>query len=744
MAGDLRLLQHEGELLEPFETEQIGSSAMAYKRNPMRAERISGLARFVISLQANGAHTAAAQWLERTLDDSANRRLTLPEAFLGTDAILVLATNIAAGLEVREDVIRRHVAEQMPFMATERWLMLGVAAGGDRQALHEVIRRHSLAVADAVSRGGAERPARAPRRRPGASPACPRPSSGPSSIPSSYTGRAGRAGRRVPGGVPRARCWRGRGPLGRRGGKRGGAGMTARPLAESRLPLPLLRRGKVREVYEVDADHLLLVASDRVSAFDIVMREPIPRKGAVLTQMSAFWFERLADVVPSHFVTARRRRDPRPAARPADAAAEIAGRAMLVRRTDPVPFECVVRGYLSGSAWAEYRELGHARGRAACPPGWWRARGWSRRSSRPPPRRSRATTSTSPSRPWPRALGRELDLPAPGRQLRGLPRRAATTPPTRGIIIADTKFEFGLDADGALLLIDEVMTPDSSRFWPADRYRPGQAQPSFDKQPLRDYLAGLRREGQLERRGAPAAAARRGGGRHQPPLSRGVPAHHRPRAGRRRRDPDGARRTLVHRGSLGHRARAADPRGCGPDRRLVGGRRPSGSRSRSGWSPSSATRSGHGPSASGMVVAPADGKVVSVVETDEPAFHGGRALRISIFMNVFDCHVNRYPVERHRRRTGITTPASSATRRRRSRASTTSSRRSVSTPRRGKVLIRQIAGLVARRIVTDHEVGATVRQGERLGMIRFGSRVDVFLPVGTRTLVAPATRRARE
>jgi adenylosuccinate lyase len=154
MAVDLRLLQHEGELLEPFEAEQIGSSAMAYKRNPMRAERISGLARFVISLQANGAHTAAAQWLERTLDDSANRRLTLPEAFLGTDAILVLATNIAAGLEVREDVIRRNVTEKMPFMATERWLMLGVAAGGDRQALHEVIRRHSLAVADAVARGG--------------------------------------------------------------------------------------------------------------------------------------------------------------------------------------------------------------------------------------------------------------------------------------------------------------------------------------------------------------------------------------------------------------------------------------------------------------------------------------------------------------------------------------------------------------------------------------------------------------
>jgi adenylosuccinate lyase len=153
LAADIRLLQHEGELLEPFESDQVGSSAMAYKRNPMRAERISGLARYVIALPANTAQTAASQWLERSLDDSSNRRLTLPEGFLATDAILVLTTNVAAGLEVREEVIRRHVQDQMPFMATERWLLLGTAAGGDRQALHEVIRRHSLAVAEAVSRG---------------------------------------------------------------------------------------------------------------------------------------------------------------------------------------------------------------------------------------------------------------------------------------------------------------------------------------------------------------------------------------------------------------------------------------------------------------------------------------------------------------------------------------------------------------------------------------------------------------
>lgn len=154
-ATDLRLLQHEGEVLEPFESEQVGSSAMPYKRNPMRAERMTGLARFVIELEGNGWHTAAEQWLERTLDDSANRRLVIPEAFLATDAILVLATNVAAGLEVREAVIRRHVEDALPFLATERLLMRGVKAGGDRQRLHEVIRGHSLAVSQAVAEQGA-------------------------------------------------------------------------------------------------------------------------------------------------------------------------------------------------------------------------------------------------------------------------------------------------------------------------------------------------------------------------------------------------------------------------------------------------------------------------------------------------------------------------------------------------------------------------------------------------------------
>ncbi len=269
--------------------------------------------------------------------------------------------------------------------------------------------------------------------------------------------------------------------------------MTARTLSESRLPLPLLRRGKVREVYEVDADHLLLVASDRVSAFDIVMREAIPRKGAVLTQISAFWFGRLAAVVPSHFVTADADAilDRLPTLR--DRREEIEGRSMLVRRTEPVPFECVVRGYLSGSAWMEYQASGTLAGEPL-PPGLLES------SRLEPPLFSPATKAESGHdlnvtfETMAAELGRELTS-----RLRELSfsvyRGGRDHAAGRGIIIADTKFEFGVERGGSLLLIDEVLTPDSSRFWPADRYQEGRAQPSFDKQPLRDYLAGLRREG---------------------------------------------------------------------------------------------------------------------------------------------------------------------------------------------------------------------------------------------------------
>jgi phosphoribosylaminoimidazole-succinocarboxamide synthase len=267
-------------------------------------------------------------------------------------------------------------------------------------------------------------------------------------------------------------------------------------LVESRLPLPLVRRGKVREVYAVDDATLLLVASDRVSAFDVVLHEAVPHKGAVLTQLSAFWFARLAGVIPNHCLSADA--DEIVARVPALAGQRdaIEGRAMLVRRTTPVPFECVVRGYLSGSAWAEYRRSGTLAGEPL-------AAGLVESARLDPPIFSPATKADEGHDEnvtfddVARVLGR-----APAERLRraslDLYEAGRAYAAERGIIIADTKFEFGTAPDGTLLVIDEILTPDSSRFWPVDRYQPGGSQPSFDKQPLRDYLADLKHQGRWD------------------------------------------------------------------------------------------------------------------------------------------------------------------------------------------------------------------------------------------------------
>ena len=268
------------------------------------------------------------------------------------------------------------------------------------------------------------------------------------------------------------------------------------PLVASALHLPLLGRGKVREVYEVDTETLLLEESDRVSAFDVVLREPVPYKGAVLTQLSAFWFERLATVLSSHFFSADT--DESVARIPAltDHHQALTGRAMLVRRTTPVPFECVVRGYLTGSAWAEYKRAGTLAGEPLAP-------GLVESARVDPPIFSPATKAdvghdeNVTFSHVVRALGRPLAEQLKRASL-GLYEAGRGYAAPRGIIIADTKFEFGSTPDGRLLVIDEILTPDSSRFWPADRYAPGRSQPSFDKQPLRDYLAGLKQEGQWD------------------------------------------------------------------------------------------------------------------------------------------------------------------------------------------------------------------------------------------------------
>ena len=262
----------------------------------------------------------------------------------------------------------------------------------------------------------------------------------------------------------------------------------------SRLPLSLLRRGKVREVYEVDAERLLLVASDRVSAFDVVMREPVPWKGAVLTQLSAFWFRLLERLGPHHFLSAEAGDIVREVPGLAGHRAELEGRAMLVRRTDPVAFECVVRGYITGSAWKEYRTTGTLAGERL-PEGLVESSRFATPVFSPATKAETGHDENITEDRMRADLGAARAEELKQRSLAIYAAGAAHAEP-RGIILADTKFEFGVDAQGTLRLIDEVLTPDSSRFWPLASYAPGRGQPSFDKQPLRDYLDGLRAAGQ--------------------------------------------------------------------------------------------------------------------------------------------------------------------------------------------------------------------------------------------------------
>jgi phosphoribosylaminoimidazole-succinocarboxamide synthase len=260
------------------------------------------------------------------------------------------------------------------------------------------------------------------------------------------------------------------------------------------LPLQHLRRGKVREVYAVDAERLLIVATDRVSAFDVVMREPVPFKGAVLTQMTSWWLRQLEGDIAHHLISAdfAEITDEVPALASYERA--IAGRAMLCRRADVFPVECVVRGYLSGSAWKEYRDRGTLAGEPL-PPGL-------KESDRlDSPIFSPATKAqTGHDENIPTSRMADLVGPDTTAELERLSRlvyeRGRDIAARRGVIIADTKFEFGRARDGeGVLLVDEVLTPDSSRFWPAEQYAPGRSQPSFDKQPLRDYLDAERNAG---------------------------------------------------------------------------------------------------------------------------------------------------------------------------------------------------------------------------------------------------------
>lgn len=257
-------------------------------------------------------------------------------------------------------------------------------------------------------------------------------------------------------------------------------------MTTSDLPLERIARGKVRDVYAVDADRLLLVATDRVSAYDVVMAEPIPKKGAVLTQVSAWWFRQLGDVVKHHMISADAAEIAAAVPELSSYHAEIAGRAMLCRRGTVFPIECVVRGYITGSAWREYAKTGTLAGEAL-------PAGLKESGRLDPPIFSPATKAESGHdenitiAEMQKKLGADTTAELE-RLTRLVYTRGRDVALRQGIIIADTKFEFGRTRSGEILLIDEVMTPDSSRFWPADGYAPGRPQPSFDKQPLRDWL----------------------------------------------------------------------------------------------------------------------------------------------------------------------------------------------------------------------------------------------------------------
>jgi phosphoribosylaminoimidazole-succinocarboxamide synthase len=268
-------------------------------------------------------------------------------------------------------------------------------------------------------------------------------------------------------------------------------------IALTELPFPLLRRGKVRDVYDL-GDALLLVATDRVSAFDVVMPEPIPRKGEVLNLLAAWWFGRLSDLVPGHLLSV----DPEAILEryPILRATEQvwARRSTLARKLEPFPVECVVRGYLAGSAWKEYRETGTLAGEPLPP-------GLSESDALPAPIFSPATKAeTGHDENIPFGRMKEIVGAETAERLREasfrIYERGQEIAEQRGILIADTKFEFGRDADGTIYLIDEVLTPDSSRFWPAGDYTPGQPQPSLDKQPLRDYLESVVAQGRWDKR----------------------------------------------------------------------------------------------------------------------------------------------------------------------------------------------------------------------------------------------------
>ena len=471
------------ELAEPFPAGQKGSSAMPHKKNPIRSERICGLAR-VVRGYVTPVMEGMPLWHERDISHSSVERVALPDAAIATDYLLHLTTGLVEGLVVDAARMRANLESTGGLIYTSGVLLELVAAGMSREDAYALVQAAAMVTWETGTPLRETLRARPPRgaarwTRPGWTRCAAR------SATSSGSGRSSTG-------------W-------------SGCHEPAAAARRERDPLKHLYSGKVREVYSCGRGRLLLVATDRVSAYDHVLPTPIPDKGKILTQLSLWWFGQLADLVPNHLV---------------DAAipAEFAGRAMACRRLSMVPVECVARGYLAGSGLPEYREPGRSAG-WRCRPGSPRAPGCPSRSSPRRPRRPRGARPEHPASAVAATVGADVAAELERITLE-VYRRGAAIAGRHGIIVADTKIELGFDPRGRLLLADEVLTPDSSRFWPAGQWRPGRPQGSFDKQIVRDWLDSP--EAGWDKRDTEPPPPARPCGRADPrDLHRGISAHHR-------------------------------------------------------------------------------------------------------------------------------------------------------------------------------------------------------------------------
>ncbi len=492
LATTLRLMAGLELATEGFRPGQVGSSAMPHKMNSRSCERICGLAVVIRGHLSMVAELAGDQWNEGDVSCSVVRRVALPDAFLATDGLFETFLTVLDDLGVYPAVIARELDRYLPFLATTKVLVAAVRAGVGRETAHEVISEHAVAAALALREEG--EPGNDLLDRLAADPRLPLDRPALDALLADPLEFAGRAPEQVdafvaqveasspatPRRPPTPPPTSSKSPSGSRH-----SSDTAAMFGGMTLPLPHVHSGKVRDIYAVGDDRLLMVTSDRLSAFDVVMDEPIPQKGRVLTAMSAFWFEELAEVAPSHLVSTDVADLP---AEVRESGEDLAGRIMLCRRAEMLPIECIVRGYLSGSAWKEYKRAGTMHG-TALPTGLQESEELPEPVFTPSTKADEGHDENISFEAASDLVGADVAAKARDISLE-LYSRGAELARERGIIIADTKFELGF-VDGELAVCDEVLTPDSSRFWPVDEWKPGVTPPSFDKQPVRDYLDGL-------------------------------------------------------------------------------------------------------------------------------------------------------------------------------------------------------------------------------------------------------------